>query len=241
MIDEQRFDALLAVLAGIEKQLAVMAESNMTTNPAYQRRLEQYLDYDWSELDAIVLETDEDGVAAVEWRGLRYTRRSPQNKYGAAIWFSRAAGKDEDGTVHYDRLVTFKQQSDPDPLPAKTITSLEGATKLAKVNGDRSEQPAPDTDAPVTPTAPAADGNGSKPEPTDHPTWAKKEDAWDWAQRMGIYGGDYVLIKGSFIQLYNDWGKPDSATMFDRWDTHVRNMLHEDKLQAEAKLQEDEA
>lgn len=87
--------ALLAVLASIDQRLEALVEAGASTAPNYQRRLADYVGFPWPAIGAAVLETDEFGPAAVEWRGMRYTRRSPQNKFDAAIWFSRAAGYDE--------------------------------------------------------------------------------------------------------------------------------------------------
>lgn len=116
--------ALLAVLASIDQRLEALVDAGATTAPNYQRRLADFTSFNWPAIGATVLEADEFGPAAVEWRGMRYTRRSPQNKFDAAIWFSRAAGKDEDGTVRYERLITFKEQAEPEPLSRKMVDEL---------------------------------------------------------------------------------------------------------------------
>jgi len=51
---------------------------------------------------------DQSGVATVIWQGDRYKRRSPNNSYGAVIYFSRSIGKDERGNTQYERLITFE-------------------------------------------------------------------------------------------------------------------------------------
>ena len=156
--------ALLAVLASIDQRLEALVDAGATTAPNYQRRLADFLHFNWPAIGATVLEADEFGPAAVEWRGLRYTRRSPQNKFDAAIWFSRAAGKDEDGTVRYERLITFKEQAEPEPLSRKL------ADELAKVADGRQQMagsaqngtgvhrtPVPETPVlPATPPVPTA-------------------------------------------------------------------------------------
>lgn len=145
-----RFDALLAVLAGIHEQLERIADANTSSAPNYQRRLEEFGTFDWSTIGALVLEHDGDGPAAVEWRGRRYTRRAPQNKFDPAIWFSRAAGKDEDGTVHYDRLITFKNQAEPEPLPAKAKQAVVSAA-ASGMNGYAAHPPAASSAPSVSP------------------------------------------------------------------------------------------
>jgi hypothetical protein len=63
--------------------------------------------------------TDNDGAAVVSWRGNQFLRRSAQNKFKPAIWFSRAIGKDENGENRYERLISFKQMAEVEPLPDK--------------------------------------------------------------------------------------------------------------------------
>ena len=76
--------------------------------PNYKAILEQFNEYDWSSINAQVELTDQYGVSSVIWQGDRYKRRSPNNKYGAVIYFSRAVGKDERGNTQYERLITFE-------------------------------------------------------------------------------------------------------------------------------------
>jgi DdrB-like protein len=85
--------------------------------PAYLRGIDEFEQFDWSEIDAAVTQTDADGVAIVTWRGHQYVRRSPSNKFSPAIWFSRAVGKDDSGENRYERLITFKELAEPEPLP----------------------------------------------------------------------------------------------------------------------------
>lgn len=105
-------------LQGIESHLRQIA---LSSNPApnYQRPLSEYHSFDWSSIGAGVLKEDEDGVSSVEWNGQVFTRRSPNNKFDAAIWFSRCVGKDADGNNRYVRLITFKAASDAEPIAAK--------------------------------------------------------------------------------------------------------------------------
>jgi hypothetical protein len=105
-------------LQGIEAHLRQIA---LSSNPApnYQRPLSEYHSFDWSSIGAGVLKEDEDGVSSVEWNGQVFTRRSPNNRFDAAIWFSRCVGKDSDGNNRYVRLITFKAASDAEPIAAK--------------------------------------------------------------------------------------------------------------------------
>ncbi len=109
---------IAASLQGVESHLRQIA---LSSNPApnYQRPLSEYHGFDWSSIGAGVLKEDEDGVSSVEWNGQVFTRRSPNNKFDAAIWFSRSVGKDSDGNNRYVRLITFKAASDAEPIAAK--------------------------------------------------------------------------------------------------------------------------
>jgi hypothetical protein len=83
-------------LRGVETHLRQIAASS---NPApnYQRLLSEYPTFDWTSIGATVLNRDGDGVTAVEWNGQVFMRRSPSNKFDAAVWFSRHLGQDSDG------------------------------------------------------------------------------------------------------------------------------------------------
>src|SRR5215510_7305016 len=98
---------IAASLEGVELHLRQIAVSS---NPApnYQRPLSEYPTFDWPSIGATVLNRDDDGVTAVEWNGQVFTRRSPNNKFDAAVWFSRCVGKDADGNNKYVRLIYRK-------------------------------------------------------------------------------------------------------------------------------------
>ena len=68
-----------------------------TAAPNYQQPLESFARFDWESISATVERSDQYGAAIVSWRGLQFVRRSPSNKFGEAIWFSRCTGKGEDG------------------------------------------------------------------------------------------------------------------------------------------------
>lgn len=136
---ERTNSAMLAILTSMAESLQTLAEAQTSEPPNLQRRLAEYGTFDWSTIGALILETDQDGPTVVEWRGQRFTRRAPQNKYGLAIWFSRAIGKDEDGSVHYARLVTFKEQAEAEPIPRKARAATLAAQPS---NGQPDPRPA---------------------------------------------------------------------------------------------------
>ena len=117
------FRMIAASLHGIEANLRQMAISSNTT-PNYQRLLSEYPSFDWPSIGATVLSRDGDGVTAIEWNGQIFTRRSPDNSFASAIWFSRSAGKDSEGKNKYVRLITFKSHSESGPIGAKAKRAI---------------------------------------------------------------------------------------------------------------------
>ena len=111
-------------LQAIETSLHDIA---VASNPApnYRRSLSEYSTFDWASIGATVFKEDSDGVAAVEWRGQQFIRRSDdKEKYGYAVWFSRCVGKDADNNNKYVRLITFKDASEPEPVASKTKKAI---------------------------------------------------------------------------------------------------------------------
>lgn len=95
------------------------------TAPDYQHDLTEFPQFDWSSIGAVVTFCDRDGAAIVTWGGHTYIRRSPHNKFDLAIWFSRCVGKEKNGELIYERLITFKRmRSGIEPLPTRVSQLL---------------------------------------------------------------------------------------------------------------------
>lgn len=93
--------------------------------PNLQKPIEEYKGFNWAAIGARVVQSDQYGPAIVEWGGKQFTRRSPQNKFSAAIWFSRSTGaKDGEGRTIYERLISFKVLEGADPVSAKAAVHL---------------------------------------------------------------------------------------------------------------------
>lgn len=93
--------------------------------PNLQKPIAEFKGFDWSTIGASVVQRDQYGAAVVEWGGKQFTRRSPDNKFGAAIWFSRSTGeKDEQGRNQYERLITFKVLHEAEPIGSKASARL---------------------------------------------------------------------------------------------------------------------
>jgi len=115
---------IAASLEGIESHLRQIAVSS---NPApnYQRHLSEYPTFDWPSIGATVLNRDGDGATAVQWNGQVFTRRSPNNKFDAAVWFSRHLRQDSDDNKRYARLITFRALNDAEPIAAKAKKAIQ--------------------------------------------------------------------------------------------------------------------
>lgn len=93
--------------------------------PNWQKPLTKFKTFDWSSIGASVVQSDPYGPAIVEWGGKQFVRRSPDNKFGAAVWFSRATGgKDAEGRNLYERLITFKAPQEVEPVGRKASGQL---------------------------------------------------------------------------------------------------------------------
>lgn len=111
---DKKLEDLFTSIEHLLERIAVSLESGMSTRkaPNYQAFLEDFHSFNWEEIGAAIERVDNYGVATVLWGGNRFMRRSPDNSYGAAIYFSRCIGKDETGKNQYERLITFKPQSE---------------------------------------------------------------------------------------------------------------------------------
>ncbi|MBD2022310.1 hypothetical protein H6F43_19195 [Leptolyngbya sp. FACHB-36] len=86
--------------------------------PNWVKPLADFLQFNWASIQATVIASDQHGATIVEWGGKQFLRRSPSNKFGEAIWFSRSTGEqDSEGKTLYERLVTFKALSEVEPIP----------------------------------------------------------------------------------------------------------------------------
>jgi hypothetical protein len=109
-------DALLARIAAALERLAVN-----TPAPNYKRGLPAYQTFDFARLGIRVVKTDADGASVLEWNSHYFTRRAGKGKFGVAVWFSRPVGKGEgeDEECRFERLITFKDYSEAESLPAE--------------------------------------------------------------------------------------------------------------------------
>lgn len=136
-------NAVLQQLARIADALEKLAAGGEPVAPNYQRPLEDYAHFDWSSIGAEVVRSDDDGPTHVEHRGMLYIRRCPDNKFGEAIWYSRAVGKDEDGKNKYVSLISFRKISQAEPLPPKVAGQVHNPNPPSRPAAPPSMRPAP--------------------------------------------------------------------------------------------------
>ncbi len=116
-------DILAQICIQLER-IATVLEAQPQPAPDIVRDLADYPGFAWNSINAEIIAKDKHGAIAVRHGGKIYTRRCPVNKFGVAIWYSRATGKDGDETI-YERLVTFKEvKIEADPLPDKAVALL---------------------------------------------------------------------------------------------------------------------
>lgn len=115
---------LLERIAVALERIAESLEGQQPHAPNYSANIEEFKTFDWDSIGATVDKRDQYGAAIVTYRGKQYLRRSPENAYSPAIYFSRCVGKDESGKNIYERLITFKQLGDVNPVSRKAESML---------------------------------------------------------------------------------------------------------------------
>src|SRR3972149_272816 len=133
MNDDKSIQLQAATVAALNRIASALEAIALTKapDPNFVRSIAEYGAFDFEAIGAKVTGRDQHGVTAVEWAGYQWTRHAPSNKFGSAIWFSRAAGKDEAGNVRYVRLITFREMTEPEPLPGKVAAQVEATPKAA--------------------------------------------------------------------------------------------------------------
>ena len=111
-------NATLTIIAEQLQELVQLQRQSMyrETGPNFRRSLSEYASFNWVSIEANPVRETRDGINEVDWGGYTWRRRSGTGKFGNAIWFSRAIGRNEDNTPKYARLITFKDSDAPEPL-----------------------------------------------------------------------------------------------------------------------------
>jgi len=161
---------ILRQLTRIADALERLANNGKPVEPGFVRPIEEYASFDWDSIGAVVMRSDQDGPTHVEWGGFTWTRRSPQNKFEPSVWYSRSAGKDDNGEVLYLRLISFKPLHDVDPLPR--AVAGKASSPSAPV-GSGGPSPVTNISKPAHPQI--SNGNSGKPAEKSVPAQADGE------------------------------------------------------------------
>jgi len=146
MSEEKTMIQLQAATVAVLHRIATALEAIALTKapaPNFVRPIGEYAEFDFDAIGAKVAARDQHGPTMLEWGGYQWTRRSPSNKFGSAIWFSRPIGKDETG-VRYARLITFREPGEAEPLPGKVAEKVGNGKPAA---AHRPAQAHPDEEA----------------------------------------------------------------------------------------------
>lgn len=211
-MNELDFDRLLALLGAIAGSLGEIARSLAPDAPNYKRHISQFATFDWANIGATIIKSDAYGPSQIEWRDQVYTRRSPENKFGEAIWFSRPDGKDADGNTRYVRLITFKTFGDAEPISRKAeaaakqpadvtpaaVSSAAGAT--ADMTADQMFSDLPSAAQGLPPFQPKAKPIGPQVGRQSAPAQSEKKSALP-----AVLGGGHVI--GDFRAFANDFAQ----------------------------------
>ncbi len=122
----ERLIAAVERLAAAAEAL-VQGQQRKASSPAkFIKPIEEFPSFDWSSIGAKIEYRDSDRiVAAVSWGGFTYERKQ---KHGD-VWFSRNAGKDDEGNSVYETLVKFAANVAPSSLPTSMVKVFESQTQ----------------------------------------------------------------------------------------------------------------
>lgn len=119
-------------IQSIANSLALLAQAFAPKSPCYRYPLSHFADFDWASIGATVEKQNGIGAAYVRWNGYIWKRRVGTGKFGSAIWFSRSAGKSDDGSPDYHILVKFQDMGEIDEIPqdlAQKASARQRATQ----------------------------------------------------------------------------------------------------------------
>lgn len=101
---EEQVERLITVLERIA--VALEGGSSSAVGPRYTKSIDEFRDFNWTSIGAVVEKSDRYGPAVVRWQNHLYVRRSKED-FGGDLWYSRSLGKDDNGKSKYDVLIKF--------------------------------------------------------------------------------------------------------------------------------------
>jgi hypothetical protein len=115
---ESELRALNGIMSAVATELGRVAAFLAPPEPNFHYPIADYPEFAWSEIGAEAVSFDDHGATVVTWNHYMWKRRAGAGRFGPAVWFSRSAGRDENG-VNYLRLITFKDLVAPERMPAE--------------------------------------------------------------------------------------------------------------------------
>lgn len=172
---EQIIAAFDERLSQINGTLNFLLEA-LKPGPEYARHISEYPTFDWSSIGATVVGKDRWGATIVDWNGKYWKRRSPDNKYGADIWFSRCVGKENNENIYAQLIIFADKQAD------FSVDELGDNAKGALAKYVKKDTTKP-IGQPRTQPQPAAETKQQPPPQTESIEPAAEEIDWDGGQR----------------------------------------------------------
>jgi len=236
MSEDKSIQLQAASVAALNRIASALEAIALTKAPApnFVRPIGEYAVFEFESIGAKVTARDQHGVTAVEWAGYQWTRRSPSNKFGSAIWFSRAAGKDEAGSVRYVRLITFREPTEPEPLPGKVAAQIESVhTQAGQAMTQPAAVPAPaPAPAPAPSPAPSTPSSQAKPAAGNGRSALIKTPAWTTAatalnKKLVEAGIDYYQGKDGKPNLYHMAGSAAKCGYSEITEANLLSVLRD--------------
>ena len=79
---------LLETVLSIQRNIEILTSDKEVLDPQYKRSLADYRNFDWSSIEAKIIDRDEIGVSKVEYKNRIYRRTLPENQFVGTIIFS---------------------------------------------------------------------------------------------------------------------------------------------------------
>ena len=114
-LQSQQLNTLNRIADALEK--LAQGDPNAPKPPKFIRSIKEFPDFDWSSINATVVNSDRSGVAIVQYEGKEYGRKSKDED----IWFNRKVGQKQDSNGQtkptYEVLIRFGRSARVKSIP----------------------------------------------------------------------------------------------------------------------------
>ena len=112
-------DSLRRLADALERVADAMEAKGEFHAPNFQFPLSSYRQFNWSSIQAEVMETDANGPTLVKHKNRIYKRRTGDGKFGDAIWYSFALSD-----KNYVSLIKFSEKSAVEPVSRGVLSKI---------------------------------------------------------------------------------------------------------------------